>query len=258
MLRCNWPEQYGREIYGTQDQPRTASRNRPVAARTHAREYPARGLRSARPRGRPSHADRRDLRSGQVARGTFYNYYPSVDELFRALTFEISHDFNLAVRAVIQCVPSGAIRAAFALRYYLRRTRDDPSWGWAMVNLSAGGPIFGEETTRYGLEHITEGLITEQFHAQSAQMTYDFMHGAALGGMITLLRSEQPEDYPECLVALIMRGLGVSPTLIERCITPELPDPVEFLRQHGAAPESRTPDLLTSANFAAGWPSPGA
>ena len=140
--------------------------------------------------------DRRNLRAAKVARGTFYNYYPSVDELFRALTFEISHNFNLAVRAVIQCVPSGAIRAAFALRYYLRRTRDDPSWGWAMVNLSAGGPIFGEETTRYGLEHITEGLITEQFHAQSPQMTYDFMHGAALGGMITLLRPTSPTITP--------------------------------------------------------------
>jgi len=192
--------------------------------------------------------------AAEVARGTFYNYYTSMDELFRALTFEISHDFNLAVRAVIQCVPSGAIRAGFALRFYMQRTRDDPAWGWAMVNLSAGGPIFGEETTRYGLEHITEGLITEQFHAQSPQMTYDFMHGAALGGMITLLRSTQPDDYPEQMVALIMRGLGVSPTLIDRCITPELPDPVAFLREHGAAPESRTQDLLATANFAAGWP----
>ncbi len=191
--------------------------------------------------------------AADVARGTFYNYYTSVEELFRALTFEISHDFNLAVRAVIQSVPAGAIRSGFALRYYMHRTRDDPSWGWAMVNLSACGPIFGEETTRYGLECIAEGLITEQFTAQSPQMTYDFMHGAALAGMITLLRSEQPEDYPEQMVALILRGLGVSPTLIERCIGPSLPDPFEFLRQHGAPPETATPDLVGRQQFSAGW-----
>ena len=192
-----------------------------------------------------------------VARGTFYNYYTSMEELFRALTFEISHDYNLAVRAVIKSVPAGAIRSGFALRYYMHRTRVDPSWGWAMVNLSACGPIFGEETMQYGLECIAEGLITEQFSAQSAQMAYDYMHGAALGGMITLLRSDQPDDYPEQMVALMMRGLGVSPTLIERCITPDLPDPVAFLKLHGAAPESQTPDILGTGKVALGWASTG-
>lgn len=189
-----------------------------------------------------------------VARGTFYNYFSSVEELFRALTFEISHDYNLAVRAVIKSVPAGAMRSAFALRYYMRRTRDDPSWGWAMVNLSAGGPVFGEETTRYGLECISEGLITEQFDAQSAQIAYDLMHGAALAGMITLLRSEQPEDYPEQLVALTLRGLGVSPTLVDRCISPELPDPFAFLQQHGAAPEEPSSKLADGNWLSSAWP----
>lgn len=187
--------------------------------------------------------------AASVARGTFYNYFSSVEELFRALTFEISHDYNLAVRAVIKTVPAGAIRAGFALRYYMRRTRDDPSWGWAMVNLSVSGPIFGEETARYGLECIAEGLITEQFRSPSAQMAYDLMHGAALAGMITLLRSEQPEDYPEQMVTLIMRGVGVSETLIARCVGPELPDPFEFVAQHGQAPEHVEADLAGMAQF---------
>lgn len=192
--------------------------------------------------------------AASVARGTFYNYFSSVDELFGALTFEISHDFNIAVRAVIRTVPAGAMRSAFAIRYYMRRTRNDPSWGWAMVNLSAGGPIFGDETTRYGLECIAEGLITEQFDAQSAQIAYDFLHGAALAGMITLLRSEQPEDYPEQMVALALRGLGVSPTLIERCISPDLPDPFAFLQQHGIDPEQHSLKLTDSSWLVSAWP----
>lgn len=181
--------------------------------------------------------------AASVARGTFYNYFSSVEELFRALTFDISHDYNLAVRAVIQTLPAGAIRTGFALRYYMHRTRDDPSWGWAMVNLSSSGPIFGEETARYGLECIAEGLVSGQFRSPSAQMAYDLMHGAALAGMVTLLRTEQPEDYPEQMVTLIMRGVGVSETLIERCVRPELPDPFEFVAQHGHAPEQVQSDL---------------
>lgn len=189
-----------------------------------------------------------------VSRGTFYNYFSSVEELLNALTFEITHDYNLAVRAVIRTVPAGALRSGFALRYYLQRTREDPSWGWAMVNLSAGGPIFGEETARYGLEAISEGMITEQFNASSPQMAYDLMHGATHAAMITLLRSEQPDNYPEQMVALILRGLGVSDTLIARTIEPELPDPVEFVARYGETPAEGEGDLIGLREYEKSWP----
>ena len=190
----------------------------------------------------------------KVARGTFYNYFSSVEELLSALTFEISHDFNLAVRAVIRTVPAGALRSSFALRYYMHRTREDPAWGWAMVNLSAGGPIFGEETARYGIEAVIDGMVTEQFHAGSAQLAYDLMHGATLAGMITLLRSEQPDDYPEQMVKLIMRGLGVSESLIAKCNRPELPDPEGFVRQFGKSPPEGIGDLAGLTLSAEGLP----
>lgn len=171
--------------------------------------------------------------AAQVSRGTFYNYFSSVDEMFHALAFEISHSFNTATRAVFTRAPAGAIRSAFALRYYLHKTRDDPAWGWAMVNLSAGGPIFGEETFRYATVSIEEGLVTEQFHLPSLEIGRDIMMGSTLSAMITLLRSEQPDDYPEMTVGQIMRGLGVSETLIEKCVTPPLPDPYDYLEKHG-------------------------
>ena len=182
--------------------------------------------------------------AAKVARGTFYNYFTSVDEMFRALTFEISHDFNSAVRSVIRRVPNGAISAAFALRYYLHKTREDPAWGWAMVNLSAGGPIFGEETMRYATECMLDGMVTEQFSVPSPEIGHDLMQGGTLAGMISLLRGPQPPDFPEKLVAQIMRGLGVSVTLIERCVQPELPDPFAFLAEHGMAPERTVLDMM--------------
>ena len=183
--------------------------------------------------------------AAKVARGTFYNYFTSTEDMFRALTFEISHDFNSAVRSVIRRVPHGAISASFALRYYLHKTRDDPAWGWAMVNLSAGGPIFGEETMRYATECIIDGMATEQFSVASPEIGHDLMQGATLAGMITLLRGVQPHEFPEKLVAQIMRGLGVSPTLIERCVAPPLPDPFAFLAEHGMAAERPPIDMTT-------------
>lgn len=174
--------------------------------------------------------------AASVARGTFYNYFTSVDDLFQALTFEISHDFNDATRAVIRRVPAGAIRSAFALRYYLHKARDDREWGWAMVNLSAGGPIFGKETYSYATESIREGMITGQFSVPSLEVGRDLMMGSTLAAMMTVLQSNCDASYPETMVAQILRGLGVSETLIAKCITPTLPDPFAFLAQHGTAP----------------------
>jgi AcrR family transcriptional regulator len=176
--------------------------------------------------------------AANVARGTFYNYFASVDEMFRALTFDISHDFNDATRAVIKRVPAGAIRSAFALRYYLHKARSDPAWGWAMVNLSAGGPIFGEETYRYATESIQEGMITGQFCVPCLEIGRDLMMGSTLAAMITLLHAAREQEYPEHMVAQILRGLGVSETLIAKCVSPPLPDPFAFLAEHGLAPES--------------------
>jgi AcrR family transcriptional regulator len=165
----------------------------------------------------------------EVARATFYNYFTSVDEMFTALTYDISHSFNDAVRVVIARLPPGAIRSAFALRYYLHRTRDDPEWGWAMVNLSAGGPIFGEETFKYATESIEEGITTGEFTMPSPTIGRDIMMGSTLAGMITLLRSKQPADFPETLVAQILHALGVDSLLIEASVRPPLPDPFAAL-----------------------------
>jgi AcrR family transcriptional regulator len=198
-----------------------------------------------RPEGRSSRIDEICQAAG-VSRATFYNYFSSVEELFRATAFAISHDFNDAVRAVIRRVPGGAIRLAFALRYNLHRVRQDAAWGWAMVNISAGGPIFGEEASRYAVETIEEGLVTEQFAIPNVAIGFDLVMGSALSAMITLLRSEQAEDYPELMVSQILRGLGVSETLIGKCTLPPLPDPFEFMAAHGMGSEH---DLIDASPF---------
>src|SRR3954471_6721817 len=69
-----------------------------------------------------------------MARGTFYNYFDSRDQLFAAVAYELSHDFNSALEASLVAGADPAKRASTWVRQYLRRVRADRQWGWAFVN----------------------------------------------------------------------------------------------------------------------------
>lgn len=163
--------------------------------------------------------------AAHVSRGTFYNYFSSMEELFAALSHEISHHYNVLVHNLTAELPSSADRAASSVRYYLHRANNDRAWGWAMVNLSASGPIFGEETYQRATAALAEGIGNGDFDVPSIQVGRDLLLGSALASMISVLRSKPNEVSPENMVRQIMIGLGVRPRVIERSLSHPLPEP---------------------------------
>ncbi|MGO7581973.1 TetR/AcrR family transcriptional regulator [Rhizobium ruizarguesonis] len=159
-----------------------------------------------------------------ISRGTFYNYFSDIDELFEVLTYEMSHEFNVAVQELMRTFPICAMRVALAIRYYLHRARQDHSWGWAMVNLSSVGPIFGSDTFKYATASVQEGIESGEFKLQSVTIGRDMMIGTVLASMTTLLRQEQEHDHPEKVVRQILSAFQVPPSVIDDCVAIELLD----------------------------------
>ncbi|SCB40300.1 TetR/AcrR family transcriptional regulator [Rhizobium hainanense] len=174
-----------------------------------------------RPHGRSTRIEEVCL-AATVSRGTFYNYFSDIDELFEVLTYEMSHEFNIAVQELMQTLPNCAMRVALAIRYYLHRARQDRSWGWAMVNLSSVGPIFGADTFQYATASVQEGVSSGEFQVQSVKIGRDMMIGTVLASMTTLLREEQEEDYPEKVVRQILSAFLVPASIIDVCVEIEL------------------------------------
>ncbi|MES2755977.1 MAG: TetR/AcrR family transcriptional regulator [Pseudomonadota bacterium] len=146
----------------------------------------------------------------RIARPTFYTYFGSIDELFAALSFELSHEFNTRVLAYASQLGDAASEAAFAIRYYLERAASDPKWGWSMVNLSVGGPIFGSETFMAATATVEWGLKTGTFSVADAHVGRDMVVGTALAAMKTILTSECEACYPAQVARQVLLGLGVS------------------------------------------------
>jgi len=165
-----------------------------------------------------------------IARPTFYTYFSSMEELFAALSFELSHDFNSAVLAYCAQLEDRAEETAAAIRYYLRKAAADEHWGWGMVNLSLGGPIFGAETTAAATTTVSSGIKSGVFKVRDAKVGRDMVLGTSLAAMTTLLRGERARNYPELIAQHILVGLGVTASRAERIISKPLPDPMEYLQ----------------------------
>ncbi len=164
-------------------------------------------------------------RESHVSRGTFYNYFSSLDELFDALRFEITHDLNDNVRSIIGQMKPGAERTMAAIRYYLSRTAEDPVWGWAMVHLNVSGPLFGKSSLEHTGRSIEEGIRVGEFQCPSPAVGRDLVVGTLFASMITILNGSEQPDYRELVVRQIMTGLGTPKELIDRYIVMALPDP---------------------------------
>lgn len=149
--------------------------------------------------------------AARISRGTFYNYFTSLEQLFEVLAIEIGHELNAAlVAAFDREFDSHAEGSNAAIQYYLVYARRNPEWAWAMVHLSAFGPTFGAEAWEACGEAIAAGIEKGEFDVPSATFGRDLMTGTVLASVRTMLRAEEEQAEPQAVAYHILRALGVA------------------------------------------------
>lgn len=163
-----------------------------------------------------------------VTRATFYNHFSGMEELRAALSYEVTHDFLAAVTNTTSRLPDARMRADVGVRLYLHRARNDPRWGWSMLNLSASGKIFGVETYVQAERTVLEGIEEGHFSIPSSKVGRDIVLGTTLAAMGSVTCEETAQDYPEIVSGYILHALGVpfdEAKSIAQSDLPELVDP---------------------------------
>src|SRR5688572_3650709 len=64
--------------------------------------------------------------AAEISRGTFYNYFTSLEQLFEILAIELSHDLNRALTSTFDATQSHADGSNAAVQHYLNYARRDP------------------------------------------------------------------------------------------------------------------------------------
>ena len=168
-----------------------------------------------------------------MARGTFYNYFEGREQLFEAVAYELSHDFNSTLEASLAGGAEPAKRASTWIRQYLRRVRADRQWGWALVNVSLNGPkLFGDESYNEAMQTIAAGCATGIFKVTNREAALDVALGGVLVAAMTILQAPTKPDHPEATTELILRALGVPGSQAQRIVSLPLPELAPFAGPH--------------------------
>jgi AcrR family transcriptional regulator len=162
--------------------------------------------------------------AAQVSRGTFYNYFTSLEQLFEVLAIELSHDLNRALVSTWDETRSHAEGSNAAIQHYLNYARRDPAWAWAMVHLSAFGPTFGAEAWEACHRSIEKGIEAGEFDVPNATVGRDLMTGTVLATVRTTLRFDSDRSQPRTVAYHLLRALGVPDARAKEIADSPLPD----------------------------------
>lgn len=162
--------------------------------------------------------------AARISRGTFYNYFTSLEQLFEILAIELSHDLNRALVSTFDADRSHAEGANAAIQHYLNYARRDPAWAWAMVHLNAFGPTFGAESWEACHRAIENGIEAGEFDVPSAAVGRDLMTGTVLASVRSMLRSGSDPSQPRIIAYHVLRALGVPAARAREIADRPLPD----------------------------------
>lgn len=144
-----------------------------------------------------------------VARGTFYNYFQTREEVLTAVAAALSDEMNHSIWAQSAQIGDPAERMAIAIRQFLHQAIRDSTWGWVIVRCGlVAAPL--SETIKTGVTTDLEaGMELGRFQVANKQAAIDLILGTGLMAMRTILGGHPEPDYPEQIVKLILKTLGV-------------------------------------------------
>jgi AcrR family transcriptional regulator len=161
--------------------------------------------------------------AAEVSQGSFYNYFRTNEDLLAAVSDELSGEMVQLIEPVVGGITDPALRVATAMRCYLHLARSHRLL--ARFLAGAGLRLVAQQsaTFRYLPADLEEGQKRGDFADVPLDVVLDLIAGAGLVSIDRMARGRTSKDYPEKIVAAILRTLGMSAADAERVTTPPLP-----------------------------------
>lgn len=150
------------------------------------------------------------IRHANVSRGTFYQYFNSLEEAVAECASILTIEMTEAIFDMYDAVTDPVERVATGFQTFLTRSLIDRNWGAFLTHI---GILAGDNLMiRHIRRDIELGVDAGEFDVPSIDVGVDLLVGAKIEAMRRIVAGEGNVAYISDMAALVLRAFGVSGT----------------------------------------------
>lgn len=147
------------------------------------------------------------IREAKVSRGTFYNYFDSLDEVLRVIGQDLTNQMTVEILPVYGILTEPWQRFSVAFRLFLLRAVLDRKWAGFVTHAAAWSE--NSLVAQFMSKDLASGKAAGQFIFDDVQVAADFLKGASAHGIQAIrIGVKNPLSYIDCSVRMALVSLG--------------------------------------------------
>lgn len=155
------------------------------------------------------------IKEAKVSRGTFYNYFDSLDEVLAIVGQELSNQMTTDILPIYDILDEPWQRASVGFRVFLVRAMLDLKWAGFITRPDAWS--HHALVARYMARDLDRGKRIGQFHFDDVDTTSDFLMGASMQAIQVIRQGlDHPNEYMDSYTRMALIVLGCRPAIVEQ------------------------------------------
>ena len=146
-----------------------------------------------------------------VARGTFYNYFKTTQDLLDAVTSELSDEILASIDVVVLRLPNALERMVCGCLLYMHFSVDVPGWGEFISRTGARSKAIGKLVDVYLPRDLGLAQQAGELRFPTVRAARDLVLGCVTQGVQTVLAGDAPKHHLRQTLALALQGMGITP-----------------------------------------------
>ncbi|HET8691066.1 MAG TPA: TetR/AcrR family transcriptional regulator [Steroidobacteraceae bacterium] len=159
------------------------------------------------------------IRAAGVSRGTFYNYFRSVDELFEAASRMLEDDLMLSIESALAPLSDPVDRLATGVRLWLAKAAKDREWCAFVAQNDRRGTLVDESV----MKDLRDGRALGAFRIPSIEAARDLLVGTVREAMVRMAAGGMPPGYANAIARSILGALGLDAAAVDARMSRPLP-----------------------------------
>jgi AcrR family transcriptional regulator len=167
-----------------------------------------------------------------VARGTIYSHVPDIDQLFEDVAAQLIREMTARLMLGFAGLDDPAQRLSLAVRQYIRRAHEEPTWGRFMTRFGLSHAGLQAIWTTEPAANLREGAASGRYKITATQLPamIAMLTGATLATMLQVLDGHGTwRDIGTDTAELLLVALGIDRAEARMIATTDAP-PLPALR----------------------------